>query len=150
MDFREIRDLCIFAAIMLGTIVNTCTIIVGTIIGTVLHNGVKEQYRRVLYDGLGLASIAIGLNAALPHMQESQYPILFIIAVALGGVAGTALDLDARFRRLIDRRAAGRKKDSKGANSLADGLITAMLLYCIGPLSMLGPVVSALKALFGI
>ena len=108
---------------MLGTIVNTCTIIVGTIIGAVLHNGVKEQYRRVLYDGLGLASIAIGLNAALSHMRESQYPVLFIIAVALGGVAGTALDLDARFRRLIDRRAAGRKKDSKGANSLADGLL---------------------------
>lgn len=130
---------------MLGTIVNTCTIIAGTIIGAVLHNGVKEQYRRVLYDGLGLASIAIGLNAAISHMHESQYPVLFIIAMALGGVAGTALDLDARFRRLIDRRTAKRSKEDKGANSLADGLITAMLLYCIGPLSMLGPVVSALK-----
>ena len=37
---------------MLGTIVNTCTIIAGSIIGTLLHSGVKEQYKRVLYDGL--------------------------------------------------------------------------------------------------
>ncbi len=130
---------------MLGTIVNTCTIIIGTIVGTVLHRGVKEQYRRVLYDGLGLASIAIGLNATVSHMHESQYPVLFIIAIALGGVVGTALDIDARFRRLIDRRTAKRIKEAKGSTSLADGLITAMLLYCIGPLSMLGPVMSALK-----
>ncbi len=142
---------------MLGTIVNTCTIIVGTIVGAVLHRGVKESYRRVLYDGLGLASIAIGLNATISNMHESQYPVLFIIAIALGGVVGTALDIDGRFRKLIERRASGNVsaegenggKESpekvKGATSLADGLITAMLLYCIGPLSMLGPVVSALK-----
>ncbi len=135
---------------MLGTIVNTCTIIVGTIVGAVLHTGVKERYRRVLYDGLGLASIAIGLNAAISHMHESQYPVLFIIAIALGGVVGTALDIDARFRGLMERRTSGRVKEEgkergKGSSTLADGLITAMLLYCIGPLSMLGPVVSALK-----
>ncbi len=131
---------------MLGTIVNTCTIIVGTIVGAVLHTGVKERYRRVLYDGLGLASIAIGLNAAISHMHESQYPVLFIIAIALGGVVGTALDIDTRFRSLVERRTSGRVKEAgKGSATLADGLITAMLLYCIGPLSMLGPVVSALK-----
>ncbi len=134
---------------MLGTIVNTCTIIVGTIVGAVLHRGVSEKYRRVLYDGLGLASIAIGLNAAISHMQESQSPVLFILAIALGGVVGTALDLDGRFRALIGRRAAkrrpGESMEGKASASLADGLITAMLLYCVGPLSMLGPVVSAIQ-----
>ena len=134
---------------MLGTIINTCTIIVGTIVGAVLHRGVSEKYRRVLYDGLGLASIAIGLNAAISHMQESQSPVLFILAIALGGVVGTALDLDGHFRALIGRRAAkrrpGESMGGKASASLADGLITAMLLYCVGPLSMLGPVVSAIQ-----
>ncbi len=131
---------------MLGTIVNTATIIVGTIVGTVLHRGLDERYRRVLYDGLGLASIAIGLNATISHMHDSQYPVLFIIAIALGGVVGTALDIDGRFRGLIERRTSGRVKESgKAVTPLADGLITAMLLYCVGPLSMLGPVMSALK-----
>ncbi|MDY3847807.1 MAG: DUF554 domain-containing protein [Prevotella sp.] len=120
---------------MLGTIVNTCTIIAGSVIGSVLHRGIKEKYKTVLYDGLGLASLAIGLNATITNLPKSQYPVLFIISIALGGIIGTRLDINGRFHRMV-----GRKK--KG---LADGLSTAILLYCIGPLSMLGPVISALK-----
>lgn len=54
---------------------------------------------------------------------------------------GTALDIDGRFKRLIDRI----KKGNGNSNRLAEGLSTAILLYCIGPLSMLGPVISALN-----
>ena len=125
---------------MIGTIVNTCTIIAGTILGTLLHRGVKEEYKTALYNGLGLASLAIGLNATIQNFPKSQYPVLFIVALAVGGVAGTALDIDGRFKRLVNRRS----KEGLGKN-LADGLSTAILLYCIGPLSMLGPVISALK-----
>ena len=117
---------------MIGTIVNTATIIAGTIIGSLLHRGVKEKYKEVLYTGLGLASLAIGLNATISHFSQS---------LAIGGVVGTAIDIDGRFKRLIDRM----KRDSGDGKRLADGLATAILLYCIGPLSMLGPVISALK-----
>ena len=48
---------------MIGTIVNTCTIIVGTIAGSILHRGIKEKYKEALYTALGLASLGIGLNA---------------------------------------------------------------------------------------
>ena len=125
---------------MIGTIVNTCCIVAGTIIGSVLHKGIKEKYKTVLYDGLGLASIAIGLNATITHFSQSRYPVLFIVALAIGGVVGAALDIDGRFKRLVDRY-------HKGGNgrSLGQGLSTAILIYCIGPLSMLGPVISALK-----
>ena len=62
---------------MIGTIVNATTIIVGGIIGSLLHRGVKEKYKEVLYTGLGLASLAIGLNATISHFSQSQYPVLF-------------------------------------------------------------------------
>ena len=127
---------------MIGTIVNATTIIVGGIIGSLLHRGVKEKYKEVLYTGLGLASLAIGLNATISHFSQSQYPVLFIISLAIGGVIGTALDIDGRFKRLVDKLQREKKKDG---NRLAEGLSTAILLYCIGPLSMLGPVISALK-----
>ena len=125
---------------MIGTIVNTCTIIAGTILGTLLHRGVKEQYKTALYNGLGLASLAIGLNATIQNFPKSEYPVLFIVALAIGGVAGTALDIDGRFKRLVNRHS-----QQETEKTLADGLATAILLYCIGPLSMLGPVISALK-----
>ena len=132
---------------MIGTIVNTCTIIVGTIVGTLLHRGIKEKYRSVLYTGLGLASLAIGLNATISNFSKSEYPVLFIVSIAVGGVVGTALDIDGRFKRLVDKFSHRSKNtpDQPSSARLADGLATAILLYCIGPLSMLGPVVSALK-----
>lgn len=127
---------------MIGTIVNTATIIVGGVIGALLHRGIKDKYKEVLYTGLGLASLAIGLNATISHFSQSEYPVLFIVSLAVGGVVGTALDIDGHFKRLVDKYS----KQGKGKkNRLADGLATAILLYCIGPLSMLGPVISALK-----
>ena len=127
---------------MIGTIVNTATIIAGGIIGALLHRGIKDKYKEVLYTGLGLASLAIGLNATISHFSQSEYPVLFIVSLAIGGVVGTALDIDGHFKRLVDKYS----KQSEGKkNRLADGLATAILLYCIGPLSMLGPIISALK-----
>ncbi len=125
---------------MIGTIVNTCTIVTGTLIGVALHKGIKEKYKQVLYDALGLACFAIGLNAVVTNLPKSQYPVLFIAAMAIGSVVGVALDIDGRFHRLVERKS----RHGNGAQ-LADGLATATLVYCIGPLSMLGPVISALK-----
>ena len=125
---------------MTGTIVNTCTIIAGSILGAVLHRGIKDKYKEVLYTGLGLASLAIGLNATITHLPKSQYPVLFIVALAVGGIMGTWLDIDGRFKRMVNRHSK-----TGGSSQLGDGLSTAILLYCIGPLSMLGPVISALK-----
>ena len=125
---------------MLGTIVNTCTIVVGTLVGVVLHKGIKDKYKNVLYDALGLACFAIGLNAVVTNLPKSQYPVLFIAAMAIGSIVGVALDIDGRFHRLVEQRSK-----AGAENRLADGLATATLVYCIGPLSMLGPVISALQ-----
>ena len=127
---------------MLGTIVNTCTIIVGSVLGAAMHRGVKEKYCVILYDGLGLVSLAIGLNAAVNNLPKSTFPVLFIVSIALGGVIGTWIDIDKRFSRLVDQYSARPGE----RNKLSQGLSAAILLYCVGPLSMLGPVISALKA----
>lgn len=143
---------------MIGTIVNTCAIIVGTLMGALLNREIKENYKTGLYDALGLASLAIGLNATITNLPKSQYPVLFIVSIAIGTILGTRLDIDGRFHRIVDRRKAitqegvaadgqefGTNGSGEGRARLGDGLSTAILLYCIGPLSMLGPVISALK-----
>ena len=125
---------------MIGTIVNTCTIIIGSIAGAVMNRGIKEKYKDTLYTGLGLACLGIGLNAVVSNFGKSEYHVLFIVSSALGSIIGTALNLDGRFANLINKRSK-----SQTNTHLADGLSTAILLYCIGPLAMLGPVISALK-----
>lgn len=123
---------------------NTCTIVTGTLIGVALHKGIKDKYKNVLYDALGLACFAIGLNAVVTNLPKSQYPVLFIAAMAIGSVVGVALDIDGRFHRLVDRKSK-QGGEGRSGTRLADGLATATLVYCIGPLSMLGPVISALE-----
>ena len=125
---------------MIGTIVNTCTIIVGSIVGAVMHRGVKDKYKETLYTVLGLVCLGIGLNAVISNFGKSEYPVLFIVSIAVGSVAGTAMNLDGRFARLV-----GKHSKAGQHTNLAYGLSTAILLYCIGPLAMLGPVISALK-----
>jgi hypothetical protein len=120
---------------MIGTIVNTATILLGSILGSILKKGVKEEYQNALYTAMGLAATALGINAVVSNMAKSSYPVLFIVSLALGSLIGTVLDIDGRFQRLV-----GKYSKSK----LSQGLSTGILLYCIGTLSIMGPVMSAL------
>lgn len=120
---------------MLGTIVNTGTILAGSMLGSVLRKGVKEKYQNALYTAMGLAATALGINAVVSNMPKSNYPVLFIVSLAVGSLLGTILDLDGRFQGMVG-------KYSK--TNLGQGLSTGILLYCIGTLSILGPVMSAL------
>ncbi len=130
---------------MLGTIVNTCTIILGSVAGALVHRGVKEKYKEAVFTSLGLACLAIGLGATIRNMPQSEFPVLFILAMAIGSVVGTWLKIDDRFHALVDKLGKRGGAPSDGRSSLAEGLSTACLLYCVGPLSMLGPVTSALQ-----
>ena len=121
---------------MLGTIVNTVAIIVGSTLGSVLGRGLKTKYQTALFDAMGFAAIALGLNATLSNMQRSEYPVLFILSLALGSVLGTMWDWDGKFQRLTTKY---------GNSELSKGLSTAILLFCIGTLSILGPMQSALE-----
>ena len=120
---------------MIGTIVNTAAIVIGSLVGGTLRKGIKEEYTGVLYNSLGLCTIVLGCNAAITHLKDSQWPVLFILSLAVGGIVGTALKLDERAKALASRA---------GGESLAQGLTTAVLLFCIGTLSIVGPMNSAL------
>lgn len=63
---------------MIGTIVNTGTILTGSILGSVLKKGIGEKYQSALYTAMGLAAIGLGINAVVGNMAKSQYPVLLI------------------------------------------------------------------------
>ena len=126
---------------MLGTIINTATIIVGGAFGALVREGIGDRYKTALFDALGLACLILGANAALPNMAKSEYPVLFILSLAIGGIIGTRLDLAGRIDRLNARLNAKRGNE----NNVLNGLVTGLLLYCIGTFSIVGPVLSALS-----
>ena len=122
---------------MLGTIVNVGCILSGSIIGSFVSRGINEKYKTALFDALGLATIGLGVNAFVSNMPKSEYPVLFIASLAIGTVLGTWLDLNGKFQSLLQK--------AKGGSKLAEGLSTAILLFCIGTLSILGPIESRLN-----
>ena len=126
---------------MLGTIINTCTIIAGGAFGAIVRGGISNRYKKVLFNALGLACLVLGANAALPNMAKSEFPVMFILSLTIGGLIGTKLDLAGR----IDRLNARLNKKSKTENNALQGLVTGLLLYCIGSFSIVGPVLSYLS-----
>lgn len=130
---------------MLGTLLNTATIIVGGAFGAIVRSGISEKYKKALFDGLGLCCIVLGINAALPNMVKSEFPVLFILSITIGGVIGTKLDLSGR----IDRMNAQLNEKQGNENNALNGLVTGILLYTIGTFSIIGPVLSYLSPSHG-
>lgn len=120
---------------MIGTLVNTATILCGSLIGGLLKKGIKDKYRDALYNAMGLAAIGIGVNSICSNMPQSSYPVLFIVSLALGSLIGSVINLDEKFNSLVG-------KFSK--SNLGQGLSTGILMFCIGTLSILGPINAAL------
>ncbi|KAB7664916.1 DUF554 domain-containing protein [Bacillus sp. B1-b2] len=121
---------------MIGTLFNCLTILIGSTIGSFLKKGMKDKYQEILMQAMGLAATALGIHSIVKYMPDSKYPVLFIVSLAIGGLIGEKLDIETGFKKIV-------AKFSKG--NLAEGLSTAILLFCAGTLSILGPIESALK-----
>ncbi|MEK4366596.1 DUF554 domain-containing protein [Paenibacillus sp. FSL R5-0473] len=121
---------------MFGTVFNVLMIILGSSIGSVFKKGIKNEYQEILMNSMGLAAIALGINSIVQHMPSSKYPVLFIVSLALGALIGQRFNLELKFSKIVSRFSKG---------NLAEGLSTAILLFCIGSLSILGPVEAALN-----
>lgn len=121
---------------MWGTLFNVSTIIIGSLIGGFLRERFPVRFQTILLQAMGLVAIAIGLHTTVVNLEKSQYPIVFILSLAIGAVIGESLQIQQRMNSKIDQGTNG---------SLASGLTTAVLLYCIGSLSILGPIQAAIN-----
>lgn len=122
---------------MIGTIVNTGAILLGSLIGSLFHRGLSEKMKTIMFQALGLAAMGIGISSFVDAMQENTEPVLFIACIVVGGILGQLIDFDAKVKKI-------QKKKAEHGNNIIDGITTASLLFCVGTLSILGPIESAL------
>ena len=78
-----------------GTIVNTCTVIAGSVLGMLLGNILPERLRDTVMKGLGLCTIFIGITG----MFGSENALITIISIAVGAIIGELCDLDGQIGR---------------------------------------------------
>lgn len=120
---------------MYAIVINAVAVVAGSAIGWLARKGIREKYITVLNTAMGLAAIVLGINVAMSNMQKSNYPVLFIFCLAIGGLIGTVLRLDQRMEKATKRMSS---------TNISEGITTAVLLCCVGTLSMMGPVLSAI------
>ena len=121
---------------MIGTIVNVIAIVAGSVAGGTLKRVMSERVSSTLFTAMGVAAMVLGINSAVQNMSNSSYPVLFIASLAIGGAIGSSLRLGERIM--------GNATSRRGGKELGQGLVTGCLLFCVGTLSILGPVQSAL------
>lgn len=121
---------------MIGTLVNVGAILVGSLCGGLFRRVMKKNLSEALMSVMGLAAFGLGINAVVQNMPKSQYPVLFIVSLAIGCLLGSWLQIDRRIRALTER--------GEGGGDLGQGIVAGCLIFCVGTLSILGPVQSAL------
>ena len=134
---------------MIGTIVNACTILLGSVLGGTFKRFLSKKLEDALLGALGMAAFGIGISNVVKNMPDSKYPVLFIVSLALGVLCGTLLDIDGRLKRAAAPKAKAGKAEAgtevAAGGKLIEGLTTGCLIYCIGALSILGPIEAALR-----
>lgn len=115
----------------IGSLVNAAAIIGGSLIGVLLHNRFPERIRTIVFQGLGLCTLVIGMDMAL----KVQNILILIFSILLGGILGELMNLEGAFEKLAARLKSAVKSDNA---SFTDGFITASLIFCIGAMAIVG------------
>lgn len=119
---------------MIGVLVNTLTVIIGSIMGLLLRKLIPEQWTDFIMKGIGLCTIYIGIDGAL----EGTNTLVTIISIAVGALIGVALDLDGHLNHFAERLENRFKKEGGGGPTIAEGFVTASLLFCVGAMTIVG------------
>jgi uncharacterized membrane protein YqgA involved in biofilm formation len=118
---------------MLGTIINVGAVFVGGSIGLLLKKGLPEKYNTIYFQAVGLFTLILGVQMAL----KMTVPLLVVLSLIAGGLTGEFFRLEEKMNRLGDFI---KKKLKVGNENFTEGLVTAFLLFCMGSMSILGPV----------
>ncbi len=122
-----------------GTLVNTATVILGSILGMLLGKGLPERLNKGLMTAIGFCTAYIGISGCL----KGQNTLVIILSLVLGTLVGEGFDLDKQINRF-----GGwvEKKLNRGGGhlSVAEGFVNASLLFCVGAMTIVGSLNSGL------
>lgn len=138
----------------LGTAVNIATVLLGSAIGVLVGHRLAQRTRDVVTDGLGLVTLLIAAASAASIADPAwsravgdSAPMLIVLgALLLGGIAGSLLRIEDRMEAFggwlqarLQARSGGRE-ESADRQRFIEGFVSASLVFCVGPLTVLGSI----------
>jgi uncharacterized membrane protein YqgA involved in biofilm formation len=144
----------------LGTAINAATIVAGTGAGLLVGGRIPERARTTVLQSVGLITLALGVGQAI-RTDNIVFPL---VAIVFGGLLGEALRIEDRLEALGDRirrrvegdvdaeieGADASLEDSSTKNTFVEGFVAASLLFCVGPLAILGSISDGLEGDVGL
>ena len=128
---------------MLGVIVNTLTVILGTVIGILFRKFLPQRLGDAVMKGVALCVLYIGISG----MLEGTNAIIAILSMACGAIVGTLIDIDKWFNRFADflQTKLVRKKKEGESSTLAEAFVSSSLLFCVGAMTIVGSLDAGLR-----
>jgi len=131
-----------------GTVINVATVLLGGTLGTVLGNRLPERMRETIMHALGLLTIVIGFQLSL----ETANVLIVLGSLLLGGLLGELLRIERaidQVGRWLERRTGAEDASEgearpdgspSGATTFSYAFLTASLVFCVGPMTILGSI----------
>lgn len=125
-----------------GTIVNVLAVLLGSGIGLAVRHRLPKRIVTVVMQAIGLTVVFIGVTTAwdLTRVDGPPGVIVALLSLAIGGAVGEALRIEDRLERIGERL----RRRFRGQGSFTDGFVTASLLFCVGPLALIGAIQNGL------
>lgn len=119
---------------MIGTLLNVATVLFGGGLGTILGQRLPDKMRQTVLHGLGLVTLVAGLSMAL----QTNNILIVMGSVLLGGILGEWWGIEERLQAIGD--ALQQRLHSGRTGRLAEGFVTASLIFCVGPMTIIGSI----------
>ncbi len=121
---------------MIGTLINVATVLVGGFLGLLFGSRVPDRIKQTITAGLGLFTAAIGIKMFL----ETQNVIIVLGSLLIGGLLGEWWKIEAGLQSLGEWLERKFNRGRSDANLFVRGFLTASLLFCVGPMAILGSI----------
>jgi uncharacterized membrane protein YqgA involved in biofilm formation len=118
---------------MIGTLINTLSVVAGSSIGLIFKKNMTDKYQTVYFQATGLFTLLLGVKMSI----SMSMPLLIVLSLVLGGILGTKLKLNERTEQFGDYL----KTKTKLINEhFTEGLVTGFLLFCMGSMTVIGAI----------
>ena len=121
---------------MIGVLVNSITIILGSLLGLLLKKGIPQKFSNAIMTGVALCVVYIGISNVI---KGGCNDLALIFGMVAGAITGTLMDINGKIERLgkwVEEKFADKGKNS----SVAEGFVTASLLFCVGAMAVTGSI----------
>ena len=128
----------------LGTVANVVAVAVGAGVGLLFGSRIPERTRDLITATLGLVTLVLGISSAASLSSDALASVVgkggllvVIGALLVGGIAGSALRIETRLEGAADWLRS-KLADDEDSGTFVDAVVTPTLLFCVGPLTILG------------